>query len=147
MTEVPRFYQLLHNLLDTMKDLIIALLMFWIVDFLCQLVIVNCFGFSREAIDELRSAVQAACLSPGRLMVRDLKLSVHPRIVLISDGAPSAMYLSTESRCSLGRDSLLQLGLAMAAVAVAIAFGARLTFVGVSRKRVMVSSTYTSLNP
>ena len=95
----------------------------------------------------LMSDDHAACLSLGRLIVSDRKLKVHPNIVLISDGAPSAMYLSTESRCSRGRGSFVQLGLAIVAVAVAIAFGARVTFGGVSTKRVIVSSTYTSLKP
>ncbi len=96
--------------------------------------------FFREMI-VLRSDDQAACLSPGRLIVSDRKLNVQPRMVLISEGAPSAMYLSTESRCSLGRGSLSELGLAMVAVAVAMALGARFRFKGVSRKIVIVSST------
>lgn len=90
---------------------------------------------------------QERCLSAGSWMRRRRKSRNHPKMVLVSLGAPSADNLSQDKTFSRGMGSDGESGREITWIARGTAAGAREQLYGSSRKRVLTSSTKTSVIP
>jgi hypothetical protein len=105
------------------------------------------YGTRRCAKREWMSDVQASCLSGGRETVKARVLMIQPRTVAILLGPPSWRSLSRARNVVRAIGSEAESGRLRRWMASGTAAGARTVLTGVSRNRLVMSSTKQSAFP